>query len=280
MKEWSPVFINFAKQYLKMRKQFLLIISVFFIQGLMAQTLLTEAEDFHVKTIDGVPIWLFPLLDDEEQIVVIDFFSTSCGPCEDYADDFQRSYEAFGSNTGNVYHLGINWGNDNQGVRDFDSIFGLTYPTVSGTQGAGNLVFNQYQIQSYPTAIVINTLHEITDQYVWVPSEENLEEAIIAAGGLLVSTDETVSIDSDFSFYPNPVSNKGAISLLLKKAANIEFEIYDIMGKLIVPKEELFLQTGKHSISVPVNQLGNGVYFVKLLVGNNVPKAIRFVVDK
>jgi thiol-disulfide isomerase/thioredoxin len=280
LKECSPVFINFAKQYLKMRKQFLLIISVFFIQGLMAQTLLTEAEDFHVKTIDGVPIWLFPLLDDEEQIVVIDFFSTSCGPCEDYADDFQKSYEAFGSNNGNVYHMGINWGNDNQGVRDFDSIFGLTYPTVSGTQGAGNLVFNQYQIQSYPTAIVINTMHEITDQYVWVPSEENLEEAIIAAGGLLVSTDETVSIDSDFNFYPNPVSNKGAISLLLKKAANVEFEIYDIMGKLIVPKEELFLQTGKHSISVPVNQLGNGVYFIKLLVGNNVPKTIRFVVDK
>ena len=94
-----------------MKKIFLLLFAVLIVRGIMAQTLLTEAEDFHVKTIDGVPIWLFPLLDDEEQIVVIDFFSTTCGPCQDYADDFQRSYEAFGSNTGNVYHMGINWGN-------------------------------------------------------------------------------------------------------------------------------------------------------------------------
>ena len=32
-----------------------------------AQTTLTEAQNFHVKTIDGEPIWLFPLLDDENQ---------------------------------------------------------------------------------------------------------------------------------------------------------------------------------------------------------------------
>ncbi len=107
-----------------------------------SQTLLTEANDFSVKTLEGETIYLFPLLDEENMIVVIDFFSTTCGPCQDYADDFQRSYENFGSNTGNVYFMGINWGNDNEGVHEFDSIFGLTYPTASGTQGGGNIVFN------------------------------------------------------------------------------------------------------------------------------------------
>ena len=61
-----------------------------------SQTLLTEANDFHVKTIEGTPIYLFPILDEENMIVVIDFFSTTCGPCQDFADDFQRSYEDFG----------------------------------------------------------------------------------------------------------------------------------------------------------------------------------------
>ena len=45
--------------------------------GSFAQTSLTEAVDFHIKTVEGVVIDLFPLLDDQNKIVVIDFFSTS-----------------------------------------------------------------------------------------------------------------------------------------------------------------------------------------------------------
>ena len=45
--------------------------------SVQAQTQLTVAEDFHVKTIEGVTIDLFPILDEENMIVVIDFFTTS-----------------------------------------------------------------------------------------------------------------------------------------------------------------------------------------------------------
>ncbi len=263
-----------------MKKLLLLIFPFLLFQGLMAQTLLTEAENFHVKTIDGVPIWLFPILDEEEQIVVIDFFSTTCGPCQDYADDFQRSYEAFGSNTGNVFHMGINWGNDNQGVREFDSIFGLTFPSVSGTQGGGNIVFNQYQIQSYPTVIVINTAHEITDQYVWVPSEENLEAAIIAAGGIFVGTDELETSTMQFSLFPNPIRDKGSIGINITEAVNIEFEVYNIFGKQLMSGEQRFLKSGKHTIPISVARLANGIYFIKLIIGNKKAETIRFVVDR
>ena len=263
-----------------MKKILLLFVALLLLGGVKAQTLLTEAEDFHVKTIDGVPIYLFPLLDEEEQIVVIDFFSTTCGPCQDYADDFQRSYEAFGSNSGNVFHMGINWGNDNQGVREFDSIYGLTFPSVSGTQGAGNIVNNQYQIQSYPTVIVINTAHEITDQYVWVPSEENIEAAIIAAGGILVGTDERESVTETAGVYPNPVSNWGAIRLQLNEETQVKFAVFNLLGKQIFSETSLFLQAGQHEIPIMVSSLKNGIYFVKLVVGKQMPKTIRFIVNR
>lgn len=147
-----------------MKKIFtLLFISVIIIVN--AQTNLTEAVDFTVKSTDGEQLHLFEFLDDEK-IVVIDFFSTSCGPCGDYAPDIQASYEDFGSNEGNVIFMGISWGDYNSGVDYFDSIHGVTYPSVSGFEGGGNAVVNEYNILSYPTVVVIQPDRHIFNQYI------------------------------------------------------------------------------------------------------------------
>jgi len=227
--------------------------------GASAQTLLTEAAEFHVKTIDGTPIYLFPILDDSNMIVVIDFFSTTCGPCQDFAPDFQQSYEDFGSNTGNVYHMGINWGNDNQGVREFDSIFGLTFPSVSGTQGGGNNVFlNVYFIQSYPTVIVIKPDHEISNQYVWEPTTENINNAIMEAGGVMVGETEIVDSKAGFSVYPNPASDKVNLSINTNSAAKIE--LLNSTGSVVFLQENLTdsFQT------IDLSTFQKGLYFVRL----------------
>ena len=60
-----------------MKKIVALILFLSIYAGSSAQTTLTEAVDFHIKTVEGVVIDLFPLLDDQNKIVVIDFFSTS-----------------------------------------------------------------------------------------------------------------------------------------------------------------------------------------------------------
>ena len=60
-----------------MKRISIFIISLLFSLGLASQTTLTEAVDFNVKTIEGVTIDLFTLLDGQNKIVVIDFFTTS-----------------------------------------------------------------------------------------------------------------------------------------------------------------------------------------------------------
>ncbi len=52
----------------------LLTILIFSVSLLKGQTKLTEAVGFHAEILEGTSIWLFPILDDEDKIVVIVFF--------------------------------------------------------------------------------------------------------------------------------------------------------------------------------------------------------------
>lgn len=243
------------------------------------QTLLTEANNFHVKTIYGLPIYLFPILDDSNMIVVIDFFSTTCAPCQDYAPDFQQSYEDFGSNTSNVYFMGINWGNDNQGVREFDSIYGLTFPTASGSQGGGNIVFNDYQIQSYPTVIVIQPDHFISNQHVWYPTTENINEAVIDAGGILVGEKEIIDKENSFSFFPNPAISITTINIVLDKPVDIYIDLLNSNGQIVFQKTE-YMQAGKNSIELDVSDFTAGIYFLRMISDKGVVGVKKLLVGR
>ncbi len=245
-----------------------------------AQTALTEAVDFHVKTIYGETIYLFPLLDDNQQIVVIDFFSTSCGPCQDYADDFQATYEKFGANEGNVYFMGINWGNDNQGVSEFDSIFGLTYPTASGSQGGGNLVYGDYNILSYPTVIVITPDHQIVEQYIWVPDEENLTQAILNAGGFYVGVNEDSMLNSqNLKLYPQPAKGLLHIASDFNQSSFVDLALLDLAGRKLLSDRISLNTSGNQTITLDINAVPDGIYVLEIRSDNGLHTFEKVVVS-
>jgi len=257
-----------------MKRILLILIAIAFLfpaKEAISQTTLDTAVNFHVKTIDGLPIWLFDLLDIDNKIVVIDFFSTSCGPCQDYAPDFQASYEDFGENSSNVYYMGINWGADNDQVRAFDSIYNLTYPTVSGTQGGGNGVFNDYNILSYPTVIVIVPEdHLIKNQEIVPPVRDSINKAVIAAGGIMVGVDENVTNNEELIIYPNPVLNNATVSINLEKRSSVSISIFDLLGREKQKLQPQLYSAGKISIPIDLNNLKNGIYFVRVKYKNKV----------
>jgi len=262
-----------------MKKLFILISALVTAFLLNSQTPLTEAVNFHVKTIEGETIWLFPLLDDDK-IVVIDFFSTTCGPCQDYAPDYQEAYEEFGENQSNVFFMGINWGDDNNGVHQFDSIFGLTYPSVSGTQGGGDDVFEDYEVLSYPTVIIITPDHQIVEQYIWPPTSENIISAVIEAGGMYVGVEDQAKTDEDVVVYPNPATDKAFLKIKLSSAATVQLEIVDLLGNILYSSEKQFLGKGSSKIEIPVSGLINGLYFVRLRIDNAGVKTSRFILAR
>jgi len=263
-----------------MRKLILLFIFSLTISLLHSQTDLTEAVDFSVKAVSGETIELFPLLDEQNKIVVIDFFSTSCGPCQDFAPDFQNAYEMFDFNNGNVFFMGINFNSDNEEVIAFDSIFGLTYPNVSGTQGGGDNVYEAYNILAYPTVIVITPDHQIVEQTIYPPSADNIINAVYAHGGLLVGNKEIEKDESNLKIFPNPAINHARLSINSTQGSVVNYNIFDQLGRSVFVSENISLQTGINTVDLPISTLENGIYFVKINGIANLNSALRFVISK
>ncbi len=232
---------------------------------LSAQTPLTEAPDFSVKTTESETIHLFPLLDNNK-IVVIDFFSTSCGPCQTFAYDFELAYQNFGSNEGNVFFVGINYNSDNQGVRIFDSTFNITLPSASGIEGGGNAVYEAYQISAYPTVIVITPDRQIVEQFIWEPTEENITNAVVEAGGLLVGNQE---LSADYiDIYPNPAHQEISIQISHDFTSEMHFAIFDLRGKKI--KSGLIPENKNPIFKLLVSDVENGLYLLRLESENQI----------
>lgn len=151
---------------------------------LQAQTSLDTAVNFTVKDVNGITHRLHEYL-EQDKIVVVDFFTITCGPCSTYAPLISTSYEHFGCNMSNVVFLGINWGADNAGVSDFGITNGVKYPEISGTEGNGNHVVSDYGVLSYPTVILILPDSYIAEKYIWPPETGHLDSIILAYGGIM-----------------------------------------------------------------------------------------------
>lgn len=254
-----------------------LILSLFALQTVFAQVQIDTALDFSVKDIYGNKIELYELL-DQDKLVVIDFFSTSCGPCGLYAPDFQGSFEDFGENAGNVYFLSMCWGDDNAGVAYFDSIHGLTHPSVSGSQGGGNQVHNDYQVISTPTVILISPDRVIVEQQIWEPTRENINAAVIAAGGALLGSDEqNITLEIPMTAYPNPASGHLAFSFRALEGAYFYITLTGLSGTLAHTSPRQYSRAGEVQFHVDAGHLMRGFYIATLMQNDRPAGSMRIL---
>jgi len=78
--------------------------------------------------------------------------------------------------------------------------------------------------------------------------------------------------------YPNPASNQVNLSLNLLKTAETAIEIIDMNGR-VVQVRNLNLKSGQNTIALPVTNLENGIYFLRLQIDNEYGLQ-KFIVSK
>lgn len=258
-----------------MRNILLSLLSILIFIQVNAQTTIDTAVNFSAKDINGQTHILYDLLNNGK-LVVIDFFSTSCGPCGTYAPHIQESYAHFGMNSGNVYFLGISWGDDNQGVHIFDSTYGIGYPSVSGTQGSGNQINIAYNVLSFPTVILILPDKSIKEKHIWPPTTAKIDSVLIANGGITTSVSSEFTASFIQGIWPNPVSEKAHLSLTLSKATLVQSEIIDMTGRIVLSGSE-YIASGSQLMEFDLSHLPKGLYVVKLKTGKNKVESRRLI---
>ena len=148
-----------------MKKLLLFLAAIAITVGLKAQCPLTQAVDFTATDVHGTEVHLFDIL-DRGQYVLIDFFFTTCGPCQQATPKVVESYYAMGCNMHDVFYMEIATGDSDAACLNWVNNYGVEYPTISGQSGGTNIC-NQYQIGAYPTLIVIAPDHQIVIQDLW-----------------------------------------------------------------------------------------------------------------
>lgn len=165
-----------------MKKVFTLILALALGFGLKAQCPYTQAIDFTATDCHGTELHLFDIL-DSGQAVLIDFFYTTCGPCQQATPKIAQSYTAMGCNMYDVFYMEITPYDADPACQTWVNNYGIEYPTI-GTTGGGSTITSQYGIGAFPTVILIMPNHEIVIQDLWPISNAQTVISQLEAHGL------------------------------------------------------------------------------------------------
>lgn len=148
-----------------MKKILLFAMALVLSLGLRAQCPLAQAVDFTATDCHGTEVHLFDILDGG-QYVLIDFFFTTCGPCQQATPKIVESYSAFGCNLHDVFYMEISDRDSDAACQNWCQNYGVEYPTIAGTAG-GSGICNQYGIGYFPTVILIAPDRSILINDLW-----------------------------------------------------------------------------------------------------------------
>lgn len=150
---------------LTMKKLFTFIFAIALSLNVLAQCPLTTAVDFTATDCHGTEVHLFDILDGG-QYVLVDFFFTTCGPCQQATPKVVESYYAFGCNMHDVFYVEISDRDSDAACQNWTNTYGVEYPTIGGPAGGGTIC-NQYQIGAFPTVILIAPDRSILINDLW-----------------------------------------------------------------------------------------------------------------
>jgi hypothetical protein len=180
----------------------------------------------------------------------------------------QAAYETFGCNEGNVFFLGIDKGNSTAAVKEFDSIYGIEYPSVSGQDGGGNAVHWDYNIQATPSVVVITPDKAVAVKQIYPPNTMNVTDSVAATGGTMQSCttgiDDVAASPGRLKAGPNPSTGAVQLRLDVEERTRYAITVLNHSGQQVATRQAREYSPGTHQESLDLSGNPNGLYFIRL----------------
>lgn len=240
-----------------MRKIFTLLMTMACGLCLSAQTPLTTAVDFTATDCHGTEVHLFDILDGG-QYVLLDFFYTTCGPCQSATPKVAAAYSLLGCNQGDIFFMEVSPRDNDAALQQWASNYGIEYPTI-GTSSNGSSICNSYGIEAFPTVILIAPDRTILEQDIYPIGSASVITNIASQHGIQqqacnTGIQEVAAAESGFAIYPNPADAQFTITGDLRQV-----NVYNAFGQ-----EVLSRQVTGSKVTLSTAGLENGVYFVRV----------------
>ena len=88
---------------------------------------------------------------------------------------------------------------------------------------------------------------------------------------------ENNAVETNVSMYPNPVRNAATISFDLNAEAAVSYQVYDMMGRMVMTQTLGSYAEGSHAINVDMSELASGSYVLSVNAGGKVSN-VKFMV--
>ncbi|MCD4697133.1 MAG: T9SS type A sorting domain-containing protein [Bacteroidales bacterium] len=141
------------------------------------------------------------------------------------------------------------------------------------------------QQTTYKSSFTLTFYDPSTNEPFWQIYEEvenygDIYAATHGRGVFRVDVEDYVGIEEkeisktkntiDLSIYPNPSTDLVKLKFYLENKADVQLNIFDLSGRLVLSREFLSLPKGKSELPVNVQNLREGTYLVQLVSGNNI----------
>jgi len=226
--------------------------------------------DFTVVDVHGHTHNLFTYL-NSDKFVCIDFFGISCQQCIELVPVFNNAYNTYGCNKGDLIFLAINSMNSDGEVLAFEQQQGGIYPAISGINGGGQTVYQDWQIQYYPQLILIKPDKTVAAN-IYPINQTNIDSVFYTHNIQQDSCGSNGIVDysspfNEFKIYPIPAKDILIIESNQSKNLEIKFKIIDVSGKVLLSRK---LYQNRNSVDI--SMLSKGIYLLELSTGKTMSK--------
>jgi len=280
-----------------MKKYLLLSVFAILMMTSFAQTTKKIAPDFTAITMDSDTIVLSDLLSQPDQYVLLEFFFNESQICQETSPAVNDAYHRMGCNQENVFFLSVNVGNDSSQCRKYMDSLSLQNVIASGIEGNGNAIADSFNIQAYPSiilissqilqdSVIVDSIFTQTDTtFVWDVFDYNIVEndiwPVYVADDLIdtlknyglsehpcstgIQDPETGEVAEYFRLYPNP--NHGEMKLVSSELNGAYiYQIMDLSGKVLAEKQISLMKSQEKTLDF--SWLQKGIYFLRLSNNN------------